>query len=293
MKRFLFALLNAAGVIRVIAWLNRRQVSILCYHSVISRPNQRANNPHKLDIPLALLQEHLDYLQRYNHIISLSEFLEARRANRRLPDYSVVLTFDDGTRNFLTVAAPSLIERRIPTTVFVITDKTVDSLPPDDDTFLSWQDIQELSKNGVEFGSHTCSHSRLPELESAAVRRELSESRTAILDHITQEQLALAYPHGQTSPTIERTVRSVGYACAVTTVLGGNDSDSDVFALKRTVIAGDDDLVTFAARVSGLTWWADRVSRFFGQPRKAVTEDILEGWEADQVYAPLSPTHES
>jgi peptidoglycan/xylan/chitin deacetylase (PgdA/CDA1 family) len=282
-------------VIRVIAWINRRQVSILCYHSVTSRPDQLANNPHKLHIPLSLLQAHLDYLQRYNRIISLSDFLEAQRANRRLPNYSVVLTFEDGTRNFLTVAAPSLIERRIPTTVFVITDKTVDWLPPDDDTFLSWQDIQELSKNGIEFGSHTCSHSRLPELESAAVRHELSESRRAILDHITQEHLPLSYPHGQTSQSIKRMVESLGYSCAVTTVLGANDRDSDIFALKRTVIAGDDGLVTFAARVSGLTRWADRLSRFFGQTRTPVVSDDIrkvEGWEADPGYRSLSPTAE-
>ena len=37
--------------------------------------------------------------------------------------YSVVLTFDDGFRNFLTVAAPILAERKIPATVFLITDK--------------------------------------------------------------------------------------------------------------------------------------------------------------------------
>jgi len=44
------------------------------------------------------------------------------------------------------------------------------------------------------------------------------------------------------------------------TVLGQNDSECDLFALRRTVIASDDDLPTFAARVSGLTAWYSRIA---------------------------------
>ncbi len=49
----------------------------------------------------------------------------------------------------------------------------------------------------------------------------------------------------------------------MTTVLGQNDPDCDLFALRRIVIASDDDLPTFAARASGLTSWYNRVAGLF------------------------------
>jgi len=76
-------------------------------------------------------------------------------------------------------------------------------------------------------------------------------------------KFALSYPHGQTSEAINRLARSLGFSCAVTTVLGPNDSDSDLFALRRTVIAAQDDLPTFAARLSGLTSWYTRLAENF------------------------------
>ena len=66
---------------------------------------------------------------------------------------------------------------------------------------------------------------------------------------------------------------SVGYSCAVTTELGQNGQDANLFELRRTVIAADDDLPTFAARLSGLTRWHNRITgglnRFHRLPAKA------------------------
>src|ERR1044072_194820 len=72
-------------------------------------------------MPLALFAAHLDYLQRRCRVILLAEYLAARREGRRLPDRSVVLTFDDGTRNFLTVVAPLLVQRGLSATALLIT----------------------------------------------------------------------------------------------------------------------------------------------------------------------------
>ena len=97
-------------------------------------------------------------------------------------------------------------------------------------------------------GSHTCSHPSLLELPFAEARRELADSRTAILAHLSEEDVPLSYPYGQTSETVSKLVESLGYSCGITGTLGPNRSDADLFALSRTVIASDDDLVTFAAR---------------------------------------------
>lgn len=278
MKKLLFALLYATGVCRLVAWAIRSQVTILCYHSVTKR-STLPQDPFKLHLRLELFVKHLDYLQSNYKVISLSTFIRARRENTPLPPHSVVLTFDDGYRNFSTVAARELLKRRLPATVFLVTDKSSASdnrhpntpwVPKDDDTFLSWAEVKTLALEGTEFGSHSCSHSRLLNLSPEAAQRELHESRATLLTHLDHDGIALSYPHGQTSDAISQLAESLGYSCGLTTALGRNGNNSNLFALRRTVIAGDDDLPTFAARVSGLTWGTDKLLGFIrGAKRKA------------------------
>lgn len=263
MKKFLFARLHSAGVIRAISWVNRKRVPILCYHSVIDSEHHILSDPHKQHIPLPLFLQHLDYLQKYHRVLSLNDFQRARRENRPLPDNAVVLTFDDGFQDFATVVAPHLISRSLPATVFVITDRAYGNLPPNGETFLTWEEIRELVKSGLDVGSHTCGHPRLTDLALPDVMRELSESQAAVRIHTQQPEVALSYPFGLTSEQIARLASSAGYSCAIAADCGPNPQKVNLHALSRTVIASDDDVPSFAARVSGLTWWIARIRRAF------------------------------
>lgn len=248
---------------RLVAWLNRKDVPILCYHSVIDSNQQLVSDPHKQHIPLHLFLNHLDYLQQHYHVISLNEFQKARREKRQLPDYTTVLTFDDGFEDFSTVAAPHLIRRNLPATVFVITDRASARLPPNGESFLTWDEIRNLSSAGLEVGSHTCAHPRLPDLPMQEVMRELAESLSAVRTHTDQTEVALSYPFGHTSEQIARMAESTGYSCAIASDAGPNSNSVSLHALSRTVIASDDDVPTFAARVCGLTWRITRIKRLF------------------------------
>jgi len=272
MKQLIFALLHSTRAIRLISWLNRRHVPIVCYHSVIESERHINSDPHKQHIPLRLFLQHLDYLQQHYNLIPLNEFQRARRENRVLPDYSVVLTFDDGFQDFSTVVAPHLLQRKLPATVFVITERASKNLPPNGESFLTWEEISELSKSGLHIGSHTCAHPRLTELSLQEVMRELSESQAAVRLRTQQDEVALSYPFGQTSEQISRMADSAGYSCAIAADCGPNAEQVNLYALSRTVIASDDDVASFAARVSGLTWWITRIRRVF-------RADDRESWD--------------
>jgi len=138
MKRYLFALLQSTRVLSLVSWLKRKKVTILSYHSVLSGDEPACVDPYKQHIPLRLFQKHLDYLQQNRKVISLSEFLNSKREHRRLPNNSVVLTFEDGFEDFYTVAARQLAQRQLAATVFVITDRADGRLPPNGESFLSW-----------------------------------------------------------------------------------------------------------------------------------------------------------
>jgi peptidoglycan/xylan/chitin deacetylase (PgdA/CDA1 family) len=62
----------------------------------------------------------LDYLQKHYEIISIDEFY-GRYENDSFNGKEIVLTFDDGYKNNLTVLAPLLKDRKLPFTVFIST----------------------------------------------------------------------------------------------------------------------------------------------------------------------------
>lgn len=266
MKRVFFALLYYAGITKFAAWWHRKRVVFLCYHGITERSERSSANSKGLHVNHRRFATHLDYLGHYYHVISLSEFLSAQRAGRRLPDYSVVLTFDDGFRNFLTTAAPMLASRGMTATALLITDNArVGSAhlagasrkwtSADDSTYLSWPEAQLLQEEGFEFGSHTCSHARLLDLTPAETERELLHSLNDLVSQLGVGLAPLSYPKGEYSSLLAAEARKVGYACAVTTDRGLNEPDHDLFTLGRTLIGDYDDRISFIVRVSGLRWW--------------------------------------
>lgn len=265
MKRRLFALLHAAGFTRLAAWRNRRRVVILCYHGVTARERRMAEDPTGLHIRFPRFEAQLDYLRRNFNVLSLSEYLRARREGRELPPYSVVITFDDGYRNFYTLAAPRLRERDLPASLFLTVGKIKEEgrqggwSPEDDIEYLSWPEVVELKERGVEVGSHTVTHPMLSQLPLEEAERELRESFSAIAGRTGDGRPPFAYPFGDYTPEVVERTRTLGYSCALTTDAGANDDGEDLYTLRRVLIGDDDDVPAFAARVSGLTAALSRV----------------------------------
>ena len=215
MKKYLLALLHSTRAINLVSWVNRKRVPIICYHSVTGDTAPVHHDPHKQHLPLQLFLRQLDFLQSKYNVISLAEYVSARRANRTLPDYSIVLTFDDGFEDFHSVVAPQLRQRGIPATVFIITDRAFGRFVPNGESFLNWDQIKEVAGGGIEIGSHSCSHVPLPELSLEEAAKELTESRTLTETNIGLSPVSLSYPFGQTSPAISGLAESLGYACAI------------------------------------------------------------------------------
>ena len=84
-----------------------------------------------------------------------------------LPERSVILTFDDGYRNFWSAALPALKRRHFPATLFVVTnhldgagegDLGMTWTPADDHAYVTWNQIEEAEQHDVQIGSHSISH---------------------------------------------------------------------------------------------------------------------------------------
>jgi len=278
MKKSLFALLYGLGVTKFAAWWNRKRVVFLCYHGVTERQGRSPEDPKGLHVNHLRFAAQLAFLQRHYNVVSLQDYLIAHNGGQPLSHYSVVLTFDDGFRNFLTVAAPLLSARKLPAIVFLITDRAGEengyrspSWTPDDDRrYLSWSEARNLKENhGFEFGSHTCSHSRLLGLPAADTERELLHSLNDLVNNLAVSRPTLSYPKGEYSSLLAADAQELGYACALTTDRGTNEMDHELFTLGRTLIGDSDDQASFAVRVSGLRRWLVMILRGSGWRRHA------------------------
>ena len=93
--------------------------------------------------------------------------------------------------------------------------------------FMTWDEVLEVSRNGVAIGSHTHTHRVLATLDEDAQRWELSESRATLEARLGRPPRTLAYPVGgydHFTPATMRIAREVGYEGAFSFHTGANYS---------------------------------------------------------------------
>lgn len=120
-KAGLFGTFRKAGLavaVRNSAW-RRRRLAILCYHG-ISMADEHEALP-ALFVTPALLRRRLEHLREGGYRVLALDDAVRRLARGTLPPRGVVLTFDDGTRDFAREAVPLLHEFGVPATVYPTT----------------------------------------------------------------------------------------------------------------------------------------------------------------------------
>jgi len=106
--------------------------------------------------------------------------------------------------------------------------------------FVDWDEVREMSRGGVSFGSHTRTHANLARLAAADLERELRGSLDALTEQRVQHVPVLAYPNGDYTDGVVAAARAAGYRAAVTTHAGlESRRPSDPFQLKRIAVHDD------------------------------------------------------
>lgn len=136
MKRAVKTLLARAALGRHAFWANASRLGamqVLCYHRIADEPD-----PLGLTVSVAEFDWQLQTLAASAHLqpVTATEFVDlwcGRRA--RGPRIPVLVSFDDGFRDNLTLAAPLLKRHGVPAILFATTD-VLQGLPP-------WYDLIE------------------------------------------------------------------------------------------------------------------------------------------------------
>ena len=210
----------------------RRYPVILTYHSI-----SEGDSP--LKISPGLFTEQMEWLHANVRVVQLGIIVAALVGRTPLPERTVVLTFDDGFRDFYSTAAPVLRRLGLPATIFLPTGycgKTncwpSQAAWVSREDLLDWQEVTELVQDGFNFGAHSISHSALTTLSMEKAEYEIAGGKAEIEEHTGCEAEFFSYPYGRWSPTL-RALVSGHHRGACATAAGAVEPDADPFALPR------------------------------------------------------------
>lgn len=119
---------------------------------------------------------------------------------------------------------------------------------------LNWQQVAEMSREGVEMGSHTMTHPFLSRVDRQQLLDEMTGSKALIEQHTGSPVRVIAYPNGQSrdfNDEVKQAAREAGYSIGLSYVDGVNPLDElDRFALKRLHVSPRHDFSMFRMALS-------------------------------------------
>lgn len=183
---------------------------MLIYHHVAT------DTPRVTSVTPAELRQHLAYLRDNQfQVIGLDVLIKQLKSGKAVADNAVVITFDDSYANNFTAAHPILQEFGYPYTIFI----SPGSIDRGDGPLLSWQQVKQMSDDGVLVANHAMWHEHMatPEQgETTAQWRErmkqsILQAEQSIERHTGQRHQFLAYPFGEYSAELEQLVAELGF----------------------------------------------------------------------------------
>jgi len=106
-----------------------------------------------------------------------------------------------------------------------------------DRVMLSWDEIREMDKYNISFGSHTVTHPVLSSIYKNDVLQEISESKKIIEEKIQKPVTTFAYPYGKEEDYNDEVIRILkdnGFEICCTTIPGSESLPlQNPFTLKR------------------------------------------------------------
>ncbi len=161
------------------------------------------------------------------------------------PRPAILLTFDDGWRDVITVGGDLLRERNLQAIVFVTTDFL--GRPH----CLSRSELAAIDAKTFHIGSHAVSHKMLSPMPESVIRTELAESKKMLEDLLSREVDSISIPNGAVDARVRRIAAECGYRFLFDSEVHLNRRGGDPFQIGRISIRENTSLEIFRSYLRG------------------------------------------
>lgn len=242
------------------------RVPILMYHSISDNLFGMSHPYFQINTLPEVFSQQMRWLRNAGYrAIGLPEAWRGIEAGADLAK-TVVITFDDGYRDFYTEGIAVLKQCGFTATLFLATDR-IRATPAriEGTDYLTWRDVRELHREGIAFGSHTVSHPDLRSLGLDQIEYEVGHSKEVIEQELGVPVESFSYPFGfpeedkDFTRFLEDVLANLGFEHGVSTILGRASCGSNRFFLPRIPVNSYDDSSLLRAKLEGGYDWLHRL----------------------------------
>jgi peptidoglycan/xylan/chitin deacetylase (PgdA/CDA1 family) len=237
-------------------------IPVLMYHSISEESETGVRPYYRTATHPKVFNSHMQYLHTHGYaVLNLHEAVTSLESDSNIYGKCVVITFDDGLRDFYTNAFPILKKYRFTATVFVPTGLIDTGRPFNNRPLMTWDEIRELKGHGVKFDSHTVSHLPLEDMPLEKLRYELEISKARLEEQVGESINTFCYPYAFPEENtafihaLKEIIVQSGYRYATGTRIGTLKKGDDPYCIKRIPMNSCDDLTFMQAKLSGGYDW--------------------------------------
>jgi len=247
---------------RVMRSVSEARVPILMYHSVSDSLFGKSHPYYQINCSPPVFARQMRWLRQNGYrTLNLTQMWTAMETGQDVSK-TVVITFDDGYRDFYTDAFDAMRQCGFTATIFLATDR-IQNTPVriDGVDYLTWSEVAELHKAGIQFGSHTVSHPDLRSLSPEQIEYELGCSKETIEQKLGAPVESFSYPFA--FPEEDKTftqflvgiLENLGFENGVSTIIGRAGKHDNRYYLPRLPVNSWDDAALLRAKLEGGYDW--------------------------------------
>jgi peptidoglycan/xylan/chitin deacetylase (PgdA/CDA1 family) len=224
-------------------------IVVLLYHRV------GGGSGHEMELPPDLFERQLEVLSEVEVIdlpTAVASLASADQGSIGPPP--AVVSFDDGTVDFVETALPLLVRYSIPATLYVATRFVEERRDfPRGGVPLSWGALRDALMTGLlTIGSHSHSHALFDRITPGEAETDLRRSIDLVADRLGVVADHFAYPKAALPlEAVESIVRRLFVSAAI----GGNRANvpgrTDLHRITRSPIQASDGMRYFDAKLAG------------------------------------------
>jgi peptidoglycan/xylan/chitin deacetylase (PgdA/CDA1 family) len=247
---------------RVIAAVSAVRVPILMYHSISDNLFGKSHPYYQINTSPEVFAKQMRWMRANGYrTLNLTQMWTAMTSGQDLSK-TVVITFDDGYRDFLTDGFDALRQCGFTATIFLATDRIKDTpVRIDGVDYLTWGEVKQLHDGGTVFGSHTVTHPDLRSLGPEQIEYEVGCSKETIEQKLGVPVESFSYPFAFPEENKNFTqflvdiLENQGFENGVSTIIGRASKYNNHYYLPRLPVNSWDDAHLLRAKLEGGYDW--------------------------------------